>query len=249
MLGAIGAGVYSLAIRPWHLRWGATDDEVRRPLPGDDELDRPLLDATRAVTIAAPPAAVWPWLVQMGYRRAGFYAIDWIDNDGIPSANRIILELQRLEVGELLPTGPSGGFMVTALDPPRFLVGVIRDPRFHVSFCLALEPLDMRTTRLIARVRVDVRLTDPRLALYFLIFEPGDFVMMRQMLLGIKARAERAWQGGEGGLDDEFARDQTDDGTTPTYRLAPQSIGFSARDRLANDHPESSAPTLDTPVR
>src|SRR5690348_8147850 len=75
--------------RHWHVRWGATDDEVRESMPGDEIITRVSLNATRAITIDASPERVWPWIVQMGYRRAGFYTYDLIDNDGYPSADRV----------------------------------------------------------------------------------------------------------------------------------------------------------------
>jgi hypothetical protein len=77
--GAAALAVYLFWIRPWHLRWGATDAEVERAMPGDDELENPTHVATRAVTIRARPAEIWPWLVQMGYQRGGMYTYDWID--------------------------------------------------------------------------------------------------------------------------------------------------------------------------
>jgi hypothetical protein len=89
-LGAISFGVYLRFIRPWQLRWGATDDEVASVMPGDDVVQQPTFDATRAVTIQARPEAIWPWLVQMGMTRAGWYSYDWLDNLGRPSAQRII---------------------------------------------------------------------------------------------------------------------------------------------------------------
>jgi hypothetical protein len=95
-LAAFGAGAtwaYLAAVRPWHLSWGATAEEARRPMPGDDEVPRAALDATRAVTIAAPPEAVWPWLVQMGQGRGGFYTYAWLENLGgmdIHNADRIV---------------------------------------------------------------------------------------------------------------------------------------------------------------
>jgi hypothetical protein len=67
-------------LRPWHLRWGATDGEVSAPMPGDGVIDRPSFNATRAITVAAPPAEVWPWLVQIGFGRAGWYSYDLFDN-------------------------------------------------------------------------------------------------------------------------------------------------------------------------
>jgi hypothetical protein len=67
-------------VRPWHLRWGATHDEVQRPLPGDELVENPRFVSTRAITINAPAESVWPWLVQLGYGRGGFYSYDWLEN-------------------------------------------------------------------------------------------------------------------------------------------------------------------------
>ena len=89
---ASGAGllaVYWRLVRPWTMRWGATDAEVVRPLPGDQLMTRRGFKATRAITIAAPPEHIWPWLVQLGSGRAGWYAIDRIDNAWVPSAQTI----------------------------------------------------------------------------------------------------------------------------------------------------------------
>ena len=85
------------------MRWGATNEEVARPQPGDDVLARPGFRATRAITIRARPEHIWPWLVQIGSGRAGWYAFDRIDNAGVPSAHRIVPELQDLKVGDLVP--------------------------------------------------------------------------------------------------------------------------------------------------
>lgn len=74
--------------RRWHTRWGATDAEVSGPVPGDEIVPKASFNATRAITIEAPPEQVWPWIVQMGYRRAGFYTYDLLDNAGYESADR-----------------------------------------------------------------------------------------------------------------------------------------------------------------
>src|SRR5690348_4930364 len=79
---------------------GATDDEVLGSMPGDEIVPRASLNATRAITIGAPPERVWPWIVQMGYHRAGFYTYDLIDNDGYPSADRVLEEYQHTAVGD-----------------------------------------------------------------------------------------------------------------------------------------------------
>jgi hypothetical protein len=82
--------IYIGVLRPWQLRWGAADEEVKRTLPGDNLVDLPHFHATRAVTIQAPVLEVWKWLLQIGAGRAGFYSLDWIDNARKPSAREII---------------------------------------------------------------------------------------------------------------------------------------------------------------
>lgn len=195
---AAGAGslAYGSVIRPWQLRWGATDEEARRDLPGDELVPHPMLEATRAITIHAAPDRVWPWLVQMGYRRAGWYSYDRIDNAGIPSADRIIPELQDLEVGDIVPTDPKGGFTVTEIEPERHLVlSIPRAEAFgargNAVTSIALDPVDAATTRLVCRLRADFE-RGLMSRIYYLLFEPGDFVMMRKMLQSIKERAERS---------------------------------------------------------
>lgn len=182
-------------VRPWQLRWGATPAEAHRDLPGDDLVPHPMFEATRAVTIGAPPGQVWPWIVQMGYGRAGFYAIDLLDNGGRRSAGHIVPELQHLAVGQVIPTGPNGaGFTVTRLDPERLLVlhvprAAAGPARGAVVVTITLEPVRAGATRLLSRLRAD---SGPEVAsrLYGLLLEAGDFVMMRLMLTHIKARAE-----------------------------------------------------------
>jgi proline iminopeptidase len=120
---ALSADVYALAIRPRMLRWRASEEEVRRPYPGASLVPGGRRGATMAVTIDAPPSRVWPWLVQMGCDRAGWYSRDRLDNGGVPSAERIHPGWQRLAVGDRLASTPSGRawFEVAALDPERFL--------------------------------------------------------------------------------------------------------------------------------
>jgi hypothetical protein len=196
MLGAVISwisGVYILFIRPWHLRWGATDEEVLRSIPGDDQVPHPMLESTRAITIRASAAEIWPWLVQMGYRRAGWYSYDFIDNEGI-HVNQIIPELQHLEVGDVIKTDAEGGFTVAAIDPDRSLVLVIRNLYARISSTIYLDEIDKEQTRLIFRLRANFK---PGIwtAYLYLLFEPGDFVMMRKQLLGIKERVEHERMG------------------------------------------------------
>lgn len=151
---------------------GAADDEEAYPLPGDERMREPRAQVTHGITIAAPPEAIWPWLVQMGCRRAGFYAIDLLDNGGEPSAREIHPDLQHLAVGDVIPATPEGdaGFEVLAIDPGRALVlGGVTDAatgtslpfaapdpdRFwRVTWAFVLRPIDAGHTRLLVRARV-----------------------------------------------------------------------------------------------
>jgi len=103
-------------LRPLRDRWGVVPDESDHTWPGDDLVADASLVETRAITIEAAPAAVWPWLVQMGYGRGGWYSYDQMDNDA-PSADRIKPELQDLSVGDIMPTWPGGGFRVADMTP------------------------------------------------------------------------------------------------------------------------------------
>jgi hypothetical protein len=118
-----GAIILSPAIRPWYSKWGATDAEVQRSLPGDELVPHPKSEITCAITIQSPAAQVWPWLVQLGCQRGGWYSYDLLDNGGIPSADRIIPEYQHLEVGDVVLATPDGrvGFPVEAIEPHEAL--------------------------------------------------------------------------------------------------------------------------------
>ncbi len=106
LAGTIGLGAYLLAIRPRQLQWGATDEEVKQPLPGDEVVEHPTFNATRAVTVGARPEDIWPWLVQIGFHRAGWYSYDW-DNLFRSSAESIIPDLQHIGIGASSPWGPA----------------------------------------------------------------------------------------------------------------------------------------------
>ena len=179
---------YLLVVRPWQLRWGASDDEVARGMPGDEVVARPTFVATRAVTIEAPPEAIWPWLVQTGFGRAGWYSYDWIDNLGRPSAERIIPQLQHIAVGSYIPLGPgdNSGFWVRAFLADRWMLWA--DKKGGVTWFWGLYPVDGRRTRRITRVRLRYDWLSPWIV-FNLALDVGDIVMMRQCLLGIKWRA------------------------------------------------------------
>lgn len=188
-LGAVGMGV--LGLRRASLRWRATYDESRGPVPGDDVVPVPDYCATNAVTVRVPPERVWPWLVQMGgYTRAGWYSFDRLDNGGVTSAWEIRPELQHLEVGDLLPTDRDGtGFVAERIDPPRSLVMTIRHQGTVTSSALELRPLGA-DTRLLCRLRLTAPLTVPGVR-YRVLMELGHVPMTLAMLRGIRRRAER----------------------------------------------------------
>ena len=189
LLGAAVAS-YLRFLRPWQLRWGATDAEVSLTLPGDEVVARPTFDATRAVTVDAPSDTIWPWLVQIGCGRAGWYSYDLIDNLGRPSADRIIPDFQRLEIGDIVPMSPDGkqGLWVKALEASRWMLW--GDRQGDATWFWGLQPIDEERTRLITRVRIRYDWKSP-LILFNLLLDVGDIVMMRKCMLGIKKRAER----------------------------------------------------------
>lgn len=205
---ALSAGVYALGVRPRILRSGASDEEVRRPYPGSELIRGGRRGATMAVTIDAPPSQVWPWLVQMGCDRAGWYSWDRLDNAGVPSAEQIHPEWQRLAIGDRLTSTPSGRawFEVAALDPERFLglraaidlrTGRPFDPagprpRFYVDalwgFQLTAAP--QRRTRLVVSGYASAR---PRLLQVIadrLFWEPAHWLMQTRQFANLKRRAE-----------------------------------------------------------
>jgi hypothetical protein len=111
----------ALWIRPGMLTWGATPEEATCTYPGDALVHDPDGGATMATALPAPPERVWPWLVQMGGGRAGWYSWDWLDNNGEPSADRIVPEWQSLEVGRQLK-GPANRWAVAVVEQNRILV-------------------------------------------------------------------------------------------------------------------------------
>jgi len=120
-IASAGAAFGFVQARTAFRSWGIDPDEAQQKLPGDELVSEAEAVDTRGIDIAAPPADVWPWLVQMGYGRAGWYSYDELDMDR-PSADRIVPELQKLEVGDLLPTHPGGGFEVRIVEPKKALV-------------------------------------------------------------------------------------------------------------------------------
>ncbi|HEV7525715.1 MAG TPA: hypothetical protein VGP92_12170 [Acidimicrobiia bacterium] len=187
------------------LRWGATREEARDVLPGDD-LVSARWQTTRAVNISAPPTVVWPWLVQIGYGRGGWYSYDWLERQvgagdfaQAGSANRVVPELQNLEVGDTIAIGPSGGPTVAVLDPPFALVLHYRMNPFTAApaddddravldwtWTFDLTPVGEDSCRLLVRVRADYR--PPWLFAFIpLALEPVHLLMERKMLRTLRS--------------------------------------------------------------
>jgi hypothetical protein len=185
-LGAAAPAAYLYLVRPWMQQWGATEAEQRRTLPGDDLVPAPAVQSTRAITIHAPVEAVWPWLAQIGRDRGGFYSYAWLENLAgceLRNADRVHPEWQQRAVGDTVWLHPAVGLKVTVCEPNRAL-GLEGWGTF------VLESVDAQTTRLLVRERTRVGWG---LLNGALLWEVPHFIMERQMLLGIKARAERAW--------------------------------------------------------
>jgi hypothetical protein len=177
-----------------HLRWGASDEEVEGAMPGDELVPEPSFEATRAITIDALPDNVWPWLVQLGFGRAGWYSYDLFDNAARPSSDRILGEYQNPKVGDWIPMArevtETTAFRIRAYEPSRWMVW----EKPHSSWAWKLVALENERTRLITRLkdRYSWRESPGNALLSLVLFEFGDFPMMRKLLLGVKQRAERA---------------------------------------------------------
>ncbi len=199
-IGALAA-TYLLAVRPWHLRWGATEEELVETLPGDDVKPDAGIQVTHAITINAAPEEVWKWLVQIGQDRGGFYSYDWIENLfglQIHNAEEIKSEWQELKVGDFVRSAHKGwlggrfdekaGWFVVELEKNRTLV--LRDEIERGSWAFILKPVGENQTRFIVRVRGDEAVSFSRKLLNYGLFEPAHFIMERKMLLTLKKLAE-----------------------------------------------------------
>jgi hypothetical protein len=189
--------------------YGSTSFERQAPMPGDGIVSKPQFVITHGITIDAPPESVWPWLVQMGWHRGGWYTARWVDkllfSANRASADQIVEELQDLQVGDFIPDGPPEtecGFVVEQLEPPALLVLQSsshlplewrRKGRASVDWTWVFNvgALDSGgRARLIFRWRAATKPWWLTLSTWAVIL-PADFLMSRDMLRGVKARAER----------------------------------------------------------
>ena len=198
-VGGIVAFPLIWLLRPLHRRWGATTGEIKSPMLGDAEVPGATYQATRATTIRAAPGVVWPWIAQMGYRRAGWYGYDQFDNDGVPSATCILPEYQHPLVGDVIG---EEGLTLRVIQPNMSLVASFAHPQTvwvfkegiwpkfgSSSLEYALHPIGEDQTRLVIRIRFRLRLLALP-TLWWPFFEVGDFLNARKQLAGIKRRVE-----------------------------------------------------------
>lgn len=212
-IGGVGAMAGAFLTPFWNsrrARWGATDDELDRSLPGDDLVPGSAEGYTHAITIHAAAADVWPWLLQIGQDRGGFYSYELLENltgCNIENADRIVPEFQHVEVGDKVTMHPKNPYpyVVAGIEPERALILQIRvdtqtgetfelsdplpDDYLNQSWVFFLDPLGEKTTRLISRSRNDIPPSFSNKLVYG-IFGTISIVMDRKMLQGIKARAE-----------------------------------------------------------
>lgn len=211
VLAAAGA-TYTLLARDHGERWNATDAEVAAELPGDALIANPSTPMTRAVTIDAPPAQVWPWIAQFGQGRGGLYSYDWLENlvgCDIHTLDHLDPALQDVAVGDRIQVTPEGypadlGMVVDEVTPERALVLRLSTPKQPFTreeapwtWTFVLEPLPEGRTRLVVRERYRSNGSVPD-AISRQIVGPLDLVMSRRMLTGIAERAELAAGTGPG---------------------------------------------------
>jgi hypothetical protein len=190
--GALAAG-YHFGWRRWLATWGATADEVDRPLPGDEVRSDADLVTTRAIAISAPPSSIWPWLVQMGSGRAGTYSYDWVENLlglDMHSADVILPQFQNIALGDEFPLrGRNGVMRITTLEPERSVAFCCMEGKWVSSY--SLFPSE-KATRLVSRNRIALGQDCAASRMFSaMLLEPSWMLFERKMLIGIKDRAER----------------------------------------------------------
>jgi hypothetical protein len=203
--------VYVFAVRPWHTRWGATHLDVISRLPGDAVSPRAAAQITHVVNIQAPPEAIWPWLMQLGQERGGFYSYTFVENFigcDMQNTKRIVPEWQHRTVGDTVWFATPKHFkgqarmVVAVVDAPRALVlssaadwkrRQALDEGLDATWEFALQPKPGGATRLIARTRTEAYPTAWKRFVNFMFWEPAHFIMERKMLLTIKELAERGF--------------------------------------------------------
>ena len=195
--------LYRWFVLPWMNTWGATAEEIRATLPGDELVANPVSQTTQAVTIHATPAQIYPWLLQIGVDRGGMYSYDWLENLfglNVHTLDRIDSQYQSPKPGDFWgftpkASGDGPGVYVVRLTPNRAVLGCFGMRSVSPTPCtgtwqLVLQPQSDGATRLILRARTDA--ASPMTGIFGAIFDPITFVMQRGMLLGFRDRIQAA---------------------------------------------------------
>ncbi len=187
------AVVTTILLMPWMDRWGATDAEIAATYPGDELVPNPAFAYNRVITIDATAEEIYPWIIQLGAERGGYYSYEWLETSVLrcpmTNADRIHDEWQDLQVGDAIKMCP-GDFgplpwEVAQLIPDRAMVlGHQDNGVWSDTWQSILSPQADGTTRLVLRSR------DTKTGGFWYVIRPGVFIMERGMLLGIKQRAE-----------------------------------------------------------
>lgn len=196
-LAALALGTYALFVRPRLLRWGATDEEVKAAFPGSELVPGGTRGATMAVTIDAPPGKVWPWLIQMGYGRAGWYSWDYLDNFGRHSSETLHPEWQNVKIGDYLSgAGVSElerkAWQVAALEPERFIALRSKIPHSESIWAFSLKELDGGKTRLVVSGYWNMQPRWLQPFMEFALLEWTHWIMQTKQFEELKRRAERS---------------------------------------------------------
>jgi hypothetical protein len=191
LIATVLAGYFFVA-RPYQLHWGATEEEASASMPGDEFDAAPDFLATRAITIQGTPQEIWPWLIQMGYNRAGFYGYDLLENlgseRGMISAEHILPEFQNFQIGDVVPISAVAEMEFHAIEPDRYLIwSGVEDTS---TFLWWLQKENATHTRLISRFRWSYDLTKPQELPLQVITEFSDHLAVRKILTGVKGRVE-----------------------------------------------------------
>lgn len=197
VIGKFSHMIRRMALKLFETKLGAVDEESLA-LDGDDKIAKPLFQKTMSVTIEKSPHNIWPWLVQMGRRRAGWYSIDQLDNGGIESAREIKPNLQDIKVGDVLPVVPDGkiGFLVLGIksesalilgSPPADEKG--KQLPFSDTWAFVLEPIGSEATRLITRVRAEYE-PSFKMQIFKIWMSLVHYIMEKAQLINLKKRVE-----------------------------------------------------------
>ncbi len=194
---------YFLLIRPWSLRLGVKSKELDIPLTGDGLVSTPGMEYMQAITINAPAEIVWKYLIQVGYQRAGWYNLDFINRlsgkdyfyENNKSADRVIPELQNLKVGDKIYLNPQLCLDVNTLtDNKDMLLTVNEGDKYQVSWIFSLKEVEPDKTRFYVRWRSDLGNSFMLNLMNILFIEPGSAIQQSAMLRGIKSRAEKDYE-------------------------------------------------------